>query len=199
MNPVILTSTNMVNWLTSKYTLTSYFFKWKQPKGTKVSKSKSQKLEVPWFPHKWGSLFSIFTFFLQSRVPLVPLEFSVDLVFNSLLPKNLFWGVVTHCTLTTYFSWSIRSHVIMLEHVRETHALHRPSVASPFSPFSLFTSYLTTTYPTERRFEKSFLSVLLTHCSKSSFLVQKFNFDFPWKLSIFWGEKLVKMLWFWTF
>ena len=31
------------------------------------------------------------------------------------------------------------------------------------------------------------------------FFVQKFNFDFPWKLSIFWGEKLVKMLWFWTF
>ena len=38
-----------------------------------------------------------------------------------------------------------------------------------------------------------------THCSKSSFFVQKFNFDFPRKLSIFWGEKLVKMLWFWTF
>ena len=186
-------------------------------------------MKVPWFPQSWGSSFSMFTFFFQARVPLVPLEFSVDLVFNSLLPKNIFWGVVTHCTLTTYFSWSIRSHVIMLEHVRETHALHRPSVASPFSPFSLFTSYLTTTYPTERRFEKSFLSVLLTHCSKSSFLVQKFNFDFPWKLSIFlgwktrenvvvldflavdnfdftrkivkkiWGENLAKMLWFWTF
>ena len=28
-----------------------------------------------------------------------------------------------------------------------------------------------------------------THCSKSSFFVQKFNFDFPRKLSIFWGEK----------
>ena len=26
----------------------------------------------------------------------------------------------------------------------------------------------------------------LTHCSKSSFFVQKFNFDFPRKLSIFW-------------
>ena len=25
-----------------------------------------------------------------------------------------------------------------------------------------------------------------THCLKSSFFVQKFNFDFPWKLSIFW-------------
>ena len=37
------------------------------------------------------------------------------------------------------------------------------------------------------------------HCSKSSFFVQKFNFDFPRKLSIFWGEKLVKLLWFWTF
>ena len=34
---------------------------------------------------------------------------------------------------------------------------------------------------------------------KSSFFVQKFNFDFPKKLSIFLGEKLVKMLWFWTF
>ena len=41
-----------------------------------------------------------------------------------------------------------------------------------------------------------------SHCSKSSFFVQKFNFDFPdfpRKLSIFWGEKLVKMLWFGTF
>ena len=38
-----------------------------------------------------------------------------------------------------------------------------------------------------------------SHCSKSSFFVQKFNFDFPKKLSIFLGEKLVKMLWFWTF
>ena len=28
-----------------------------------------------------------------------------------------------------------------------------------------------------------------THCSKSSFFVQKFNFDFPRKLSIFWGVK----------
>ena len=38
-----------------------------------------------------------------------------------------------------------------------------------------------------------------THCSKSSFFVHKFNFDFPRKLSIFQGEKLVNMLWFWTF
>ena len=37
------------------------------------------------------------------------------------------------------------------------------------------------------------------HCSKSLFFVQKFNFDFLRKLLIFWGEKLVKMLWFWTF
>ena len=28
-----------------------------------------------------------------------------------------------------------------------------------------------------------------THCSKSWFFVQKFNFDFPRKLSIFWGVK----------
>ena len=34
------------------------------------------------------------------------------------------------------------------------------------------------------------------HCSKSSFFVHKFNFDFPRKSSIFLGEKLVKMLWF---
>ena len=34
--------------------------------------------------------------------------------------------------------------------------------------------------------------------SKSTFFVQKFNFDFPRKLLIFLGEKLVKMLWFWT-
>ena len=39
----------------------------------------------------------------------------------------------------------------------------------------------------------------MTHCSKSSFFVQKFNFDFPRKLSIFSGEKLMKMLWFRTF
>ena len=39
-----------------------------------------------------------------------------------------------------------------------------------------------------------------SHCSKSSFFVQKFNFDFPRKWSIFFlGEKLVEMLWFWTF
>ena len=31
------------------------------------------------------------------------------------------------------------------------------------------------------------------------FLSKKFNFDFTRKLSIFLGEKLVKMLWFWTF
>ena len=42
-------------------------------------------------------------------------------------------------------------------------------------------------------------SLYYTHCSKSSFFVQKFNFDFLRKLSIFLGEKLVKMLWFWTF
>ena len=41
--------------------------------------------------------------------------------------------------------------------------------------------------------------LVLPHNSKSSFFVQKFNFDFPRKLSIFLGEKLVKMLWFWTF
>ena len=42
-------------------------------------------------------------------------------------------------------------------------------------------------------------SVAMTHCSKSSFFVQKLNFDFPRKLSIFSGEKLMKMLWFRTF
>ena len=34
---------------------------------------------------------------------------------------------------------------------------------------------------------------------KSSFFVQNFNFDFPRKLAICLAEKLVKMLWFWTF
>ena len=29
---------------------------------------------------------------------------------------------------------------------------------------------------------------MLAHCSKSSFFVQKFNFDFPRKLSIFLGK-----------
>ena len=43
------------------------------------------------------------------------------------------------------------------------------------------------------------LNLYLPHCSKSSFFAQKFNFDFPRKLSIFFGEKLVKMLWFWSF
>ena len=43
------------------------------------------------------------------------------------------------------------------------------------------------------------VSFLETHSSRSSFFVQKFNFDFPRKWSIFLGEKLVKMLWFWTF
>ena len=37
------------------------------------------------------------------------------------------------------------------------------------------------------------------HCSKSNFFVQKFNFDFPQKIVDFFGEKLVKMLWFWAF
>ena len=32
----------------------------------------------------------------------------------------------------------------------------------------------------------------ISHCSKSSFFVQKFNFDFPWKLSIFWGWKTLE-------
>ena len=44
--------------------------------------------------------------------------------------------------------------------------------------------------------EKHFFPIgrlLLPHCSKSSFFVQKFNFDFPRKVSIFWGEKLVNM------
>ena len=41
--------------------------------------------------------------------------------------------------------------------------------------------------------------IFISHCSKSSFFVQKFNFDFPRKLSIFLGEKLVKMLRFWAF
>merc|ERR1712004_939033 len=48
----------------------------------------------------------------------------------------------------------------------------------------------------------NFYAIILipyAHCSKSLFFVQKFNFDFPRKLSIFLGEKLVKMLWFWTF
>ena len=34
-------------------------------------------------------------------------------------------------------------------------------------------------------------SVTYSHCSKSSFFVQQFNFDFPRTLSIFWDEKLV--------
>ena len=45
----------------------------------------------------------------------------------------------------------------------------------------------------------AWILMTITHCSKSSFFVQKFNYDFPRKLSIFWGEKLVKMLRFWTF
>ena len=38
------------------------------------------------------------------------------------------------------------------------------------------------------------------HCSKSSFFVHKFNLWFPEKIvNFFGGEKLVNMLWFWTF
>ena len=48
-------------------------------------------------------------------------------------------------------------------------------------------------------FEIDFFFDKKSHCSKSLSFVQKFNFDFPRKLSIFGGEKLVKMLWFWTF
>ena len=40
----------------------------------------------------------------------------------------------------------------------------------------------------------SILNTVKTNCSKSSFFVQKFNFDFPRKLWIFLGEKIVKML-----
>ena len=40
---------------------------------------------------------------------------------------------------------------------------------------------------------------MITQNSESQIFVQKFNFDFPRKLSIFWGEKHVKMLWIWTF
>ena len=47
-------------------------------------------------------------------------------------------------------------------------------------------------------FEKCKIILIISHCSKSSFFVQKFNFDFQKKLPIFLGEKLVKMLWFWT-
>ena len=40
-------------------------------------------------------------------------------------------------------------------------------------------------------------SITFKVCTRS-FSVQKFNFDFPRKLSIFLCKKLVKMLWFWT-
>ena len=40
-------------------------------KGTKLSKSKSEKLKGPWFPHKWCFLFSYFSF-LNSLVPWFP-------------------------------------------------------------------------------------------------------------------------------
>ena len=47
----------------------------------------------------------------------------------------------------------------------------------------------------------SVISVIIqkSHCSKSHNFVQKFNFDFLKKSRFFLGEKLVKMLWFWTF
>ena len=57
--------------------------------------------------------------------------------------------------------------------------------------------FLGSTHPTRFQHSKSYVN--LTHCSKSSFFVQKFNSDFPRKLSIFWGKKIVKMLWFGTF
>ena len=46
---------------------------------------------------------------------------------------------------------------------------------------------------------KTKLNIFSPHCSKSSFFVQKFNFDFPRKIWEVLGEKLVKMLRFWTF
>ena len=45
---------------------------------------------------------------------------------------------------------------------------------------------------------RKFKLIFKSHFSKSSYFVQKFNFDFPRKLSISLGEKLVKMLGFWT-
>ena len=43
-------------------------------------------------------------------------------------------------------------------------------------------------------------NIVGAHCSKSSFFVQKINFDLPEKIvNFFVVEKLVKMLWFWTF
>ena len=77
--------------------------------------------------------------------------------------------------------------------------------------------------------KKCFQKVICAHCSKSSYFVQKINFDFPRNIvELFWvkirenatvldflaldnfdftrkncqknlGEKLEKMLWFWTF
>ena len=44
-------------------------------------------------------------------------------------------------------------------------------------------------YWKSRNLEKNghnFMFSIAAHCSKSSFFVQKLNFDFPWKLSIFW-------------
>ena len=37
--------------------------------------------------------------------------------------------------------------------------------------------------------QPTLVNITVSHCSKSSFFVQKFNFDFPRKLSIFWGWK----------
>ena len=37
----------------------------------------------------------------------------------------------------------------------------------------------------------NFTQNVSTHCAKSSFFVQKFNFDFPRKLSIFLAENVV--------
>ena len=48
--------------------------------------------------------------------------------------------------------------------------------------------------------DNDFVAEEVRNQKQSSFFVQKLNFDFPRKLSIFLGgEKLVKMLWFWTF
>ena len=51
----------------------------------------------------------------------------------------------------------------------------------------------------QKRFEFSRQKVPIATLFEILIFVQKFNFDFPRKLSIFLGEKLVKMLWFWTF
>ena len=88
-----------------------------------------------------------------------------------------------------FWGWTCRSGLLIPRQVQDK--LSRPM--SKGRNFHLKKRY--DLNPTLTRWNQ----VIFTHCSKSSFFDQKFNFDFPRKLLILWGEKLVKMFRFLDF